>query len=410
MRGSACICYARRVTVIQLRATCALTLLLFSAPAVAQDAPVIVTPPVGDFSLPPSGQTPTPRPTATPAPAPTTTPAPVRPLPTATPTPSRPATRATPAPRPTPTSTPAPRATATPAPASAAPAPTAIETPAAALPTPEPDASPTVSSELTPQIAPAPAPARDGLPFWLIALLGGGALLAAGLGAGWLLGRRKRDVDEAPRLLTAPVDAPPAPPAIPATPPAPTPSPPARVSTPAPAPASPPVPAPEGTLVTELRPLRAAIREGKVLLDFELFVQNRGTESADNIRAVLALLGANAQQDEQLASFYGAARMAPGSEPFSIAPGGVFMLNGQVSLPDDAMPAVQVQGRTMFVPIVPVALRWYAGLSIKTLRDGFMVGTVPAPGSDKLGPLWLDRAPVGFGPLAAKRYVAKPLG
>jgi hypothetical protein len=163
-------------------------------------------------------------------------------------------------------------------------------------------------------------------------------------------------------------------------------------------------------LVTELRPLRAAIRDGLVTLDFELFIQNRGTESADNIRAVMALMGANAQQDEHIAGFHASARMTTGSEPFSIAPGGVFMLNGQVSLPDGQMPAVNVQGKPMFVPIVPVALRWYAGLSIKTLRDAFMVGTVPAPGGDKLGPLWVERAASGFGPLAAKRYVPKPPG
>lgn len=172
-------------------------------------------------------------------------------------------------------------------------------------------------------------------------------------------------------------------------------------------PARPAAPPPEGSLVTELRPLRAAIRDGLVTLDFELFVQNRGSDSADNVRAVFALFGANAQQDEHLARFHASARMAAGSEPFSIAPGGVFMLNGQVSLPDAQMPAVTVQGKPMFVPIVPIALRWYSGLSIKTLRDAFMIGTVPAPGRDKLGPLWVERAANGFGSLAAKRYVPK---
>jgi hypothetical protein len=159
-----------------------------------------------------------------------------------------------------------------------------------------------------------------------------------------------------------------------------------------------------------LRPLRATIANGRVTLDFELFVQNRGTESADNVRAVLALLGANSDQDVQIGQFHAAARLQAGSEPFSIAPGGVHMLNGQISVPDVQMPAVNVQGRPMFVPVVPVFLRWYAGLSIKTLRDAFMVGTVPAPGGDRLGPLWVERAASGFGPLAAKRYAPKVAG
>jgi hypothetical protein len=171
-----------------------------------------------------------------------------------------------------------------------------------------------------------------------------------------------------------------------------------------------PVPPPPGPLVTEIRPLRAAIRDGMVSIDFELYIQNRGPESADNVRAVLALFAANPDQDAQIAGFHGAARMAPGSEPFSIAPGGIHMLKGQVNQSGDQMRVVNVQGKPMFVPILPVALKWYAGLSIRTLRDSFMVGTVPAPGSDRLGPLWVERAADGFGRLAAKRYVPKDVG
>ncbi|WP_337848099.1 hypothetical protein [Sphingomonas sp.] len=159
--------------------------------------------------------------------------------------------------------------------------------------------------------------------------------------------------------------------------------------------------------MTELRPLRATLRDGMVSIDFELYIQNRGAEPADNVRAVLALFAASADQDAQIAAFHGAARMAPGSEPFSIAPGGIHMLKGQVTQSGDQMRVVHVQGKPMFVPILPVALKWYAGLSIRTLRDAFMVGTVPAPGSDRLGPLWVERAAEGFGRLAAKRYVPK---
>lgn len=144
-----------------------------------------------------------------------------------------------------------------------------------------------------------------------------------------------------------------------------------------------------------------------VAVDFELFIQNRGHEAAENIRAVLALLGANAEQDAQIASLHTAARMAAGLDPFSVAAGATQRLTGQVSLPGEKMQAVTVQGKAMFVPIVPVTLRWYAGLSIRTLRDAFMIGTAPQPGSDKLGPLWVERAGEGFGRLAAKRYVPK---
>lgn len=267
--------------------------------------------------------------------------------------------------------------------------------------------APALSAEPTPAASPAPAPASSELPFWLWPVLGGVLLLGGGL-VGWWMGRRRRRVDaDEPVVVVAPPE--------PASPPTPGPPPLNRKPTATPNPASPQrsappaplTPPPDGPLVAELRPLRAAIRDGMVTVDFELFVQNRGRESADNIRAVLALLGANAQQDEQVATFHAAARMAAGAEPFSLAPGGVYMLGGQVSLPGDRMPVVNVQGKPMFVPVIPVALKWYAGLTIRTLRDCFMVGTMPAQGGDRLGPLWVERAADGFGRLAAKRYAPR---
>jgi hypothetical protein len=258
----------------------------------------------------------------------------------------------------------------------------------------------------------------EALDAWLWPALGAAAALVVGLVAGLAIAgrrRRRREQDVEDAVAETPVIAAPPTPGPPAragvtTPPRPAPPP---AAAPRPAPAAPvivPVPPPPGPLVTEIRPLRAAIRDGMVSIDFELYIQNRGAETADNVRAVLALFAANPDQDAQIAGFHGAARMAPGSEPFSIAPGGIHMLKGQVTQAGDQMRVVNVQGKPMFVPILPVALKWYAGLSIRTLRDCFMIGTVPAPGSDRLGPLWVERAAEGFGRLAAKRYVPKDVG
>lgn len=400
------------MTATPLRATTALTLiLLLASPAAAQNSqrPTVITPPIGNFDINPN---PTPR---------------------ATPTP-------TPAPAPQPMVTPAPRATPSPRPATTQPAtrPTAQVD---AQPTPEPSPTRFGPSDFTPVATPqpgqgpVPAPAETGpapapgglqatteaLDAWLWPALGAAVALVVGLVAGIAIAgrrRRRRDADaeaeiaETPIVASPPTPGPPAragvvnPPAPPRPAPQPA-SPGPAAPQPAPAGAVAPVPPPPGPLVTEIRPLRAAIRDGVVSIDFELYIQNRGPESAENVRAVLGLFAANPDQDAQIAGFHAAARMAPGSEPFSIAPGGIHMLKGQVTQAGEQMRVVNVQGKPMFVPILPVALKWYAGLSIRTLRDSFMIGTVPAPGSDRLGPLWVERATEGFGRLAAKRYVPK---
>ena len=405
------------MTATPLRATTALTtILLLASPAAAQTSqrPTVITPPIGNFDINPN-PTPRPTPTPTPAPQPTVTPVPIPPRATPTPRP----TTAQPAERPTPQ----PAAQPTPQPSPTRFGPSDF-TPVA---TPQPGAS-----EAVPPVVVTPSPSATGivadtlgaLPAWAVPALGAAAALLLGLIAGLAIaGRRRRRREEeaedehaeTPVIAAPPTPGPPARAGVsnpPVTPrPAPQPVAPAPAARqPAAARAVAPVPPPPGPLVTEIRPLRAAIRDGVVSIDFELYIQNRGAETADNVRAVLALFAANPDQDAQIAGFHGAARMAPGSEPFSIAPGGIHMLKGQVSQAGEQMRVVNVQGKPMFVPILPVALKWYAGLSIRTLRDAFMVGTVPAPGSDRLGPLWVERAAEGFGRLAAKRYVPKNPG
>ncbi len=390
------------MTATPINATTALTLiLLLASPVVAQNAqrPTVITPPIGNFDINPN---PTPRATPTPSPAPQAmvTPVPIPP-------------RATPSPR---------------------PAATRASAPLEAQPTPQPSPTRFGPSDFTPVATPqpgqVPTPAETGptpalgglqataeaLDTWLWPALGAAAALVVGLVAGIAIAgrrRRRREAEAEAEIVDTPVIASPPTPGPPAragvvTPPAPQPvSPGTAAPQPAPAGAVAPVPPPPGPLVTEIRPLRAAIRDGVVSIDFELYIQNRGPEAADNVRAVLGLFAANPDQDAQIAAFHAAARMAPGSEPFSIAPGGIHMLKGQVTQAGEQMRVVNVQGKPMFVPIVPVALKWYAGLSIRTLRDSFMIGTVPAQGSDRLGPLWVERAAEGFGRLAAKRYVPK---
>lgn len=329
-----------------------------------------------------------PAPSPTPAPVPTPTPAPAASTaaPQAQPQRTMPVARATPTPREA-------------VPVAASPAPSASAVPTAV---PSPVAQPIPAPLPVQTVAPAPGAAST-TPPWIWAAAGAGGTALLGLGGWLLLGRRRREEDEAEDYQAEPVaiDAPPVqpPPGLGRAAPA-----------PAPAPVLPaaPAPAPLGADPFQLgiNPHRIVFAESEVLLEFELLIANSSGAAAENVRVAYAAMSAHARQDEVIAGFHGGPPGEPGGPPFDLPAGGGGRMPVRLAIPRSGVNVVEVGGRPMFVPIVLIDLRWRGGLSIRRFGADFILGT--AGQGDKLGPIWLDR-PAPTGQLAANRYLAKQM-
>jgi hypothetical protein len=348
------------------------------------------------------------------------------PTPAPTPTPSRPPnvmylpnvtperfTLGTPTPAPAPTPAlvppPAPVATATPratAPARAVPRPSAARAPLAES---TPSAASAPAAVPTPIATAAPAPAASapvasatqpaGTPGWLWMLIGAGATTLV-FGGIWALQRRRHT--EEPEVYEAPAAAPsppPAPPAVPARPVGPPPGLAPRAAPP------PPAAAPSGEpFEIILRPARIEVTERDIVLECELLIGNTHASAAENIRATMAMMTANPDQDRNIASFHANPMVDPAGTPFDLAAGAGGRMPVRLALPRELIHVVEVAGRPMFVPVVMIELKWRAGISIRRFGVDFMVGTAGQGG--KVGPIWLDRNQQAR-ELAATRYLPR---
>lgn len=404
-----------------------------AAPALAQQTPAPITPPI-DYSLPPGEGQQAPAPTPTPSPTPVPTPSPAR---VALPTPT-PAPRATPSPRASATPRPEPSATPTPAPEAAVPAPAATPAPVEAEPA-QPAALP------TPTATPALAPVAQGsdLRWWG---LGAAAVLTAL--AFWFFRRRRSDgfvevVAEpdpvpvaAPPPPPVPVQAPVVPPPAPrpvAAPPPPAPpkapaEPPQFLSRPAGAPLTPrpdipagtitafrsAAPAPAGTLTAfsrpapelgiELQPIRAGLEEDLGFCEFQFAILNQSDQAVSDMLVSAWMLTASAEQDARI--------LAHLAEPVDPAQHSRYALRPQehrehraaMGAPLDQLNVVEAAGRRFFAPIILVDARYRAeGGGQGRSSAAFMVGR-PNPTTGKLVPIYVDRGPLVVEGLTARPY------
>jgi hypothetical protein len=341
----------------------------------AQDTNSVVGPPqLKDFQLP--GQRTTPPAATPPAPRPQPAPTPARSTPPA----------AAPAPRREIPARPAERTPPRPAPERVAPAPQAAPPPATqqlqpAPPLPSPVQSPPPVAQPAPApVAPAPSTPRFNW-LWLLLLV---PLLGLGAFAGLRLRRRREARDEEDRASLAGTlgfarwveDEAPAP--EPAEP-EPTPEPAARPA--------------RAWLEIDIAPDRAAATETQAVLHYELTLRNTGQLAARNIRIDSRLF--NASADADIADFLaGPIHDQSGSPHIAIPPGEELRLGSAAGMPNEEVQAIQVQGRTIFVPSLAtkVAYDWDGGTASGRTARAWLVGR-ETEASAKMGPFRLDLGP-----------------
>ncbi|MEA3032433.1 MAG: hypothetical protein QOH86_449, partial [Sphingomonadales bacterium] len=166
---------------------------------------------------------------------------------------------------------------------------------------------------------------------------------------------------------------------------------------PAPAEADPrPDPAPQAArawLEIDIAPDRAAATDTQAVLHYELTLRNTGQVAARNIRIDSRLF--NASADADIADFLaGPIHDQSGSPQIAIPPGEELRLGSAAGMAKEEVQAIQVQGRTIFVPSLAtkVAYDWDGGAASGRTARAWLVGR-ETEASTKMGPFRLDLGP-----------------
>ena len=152
-------------------------------------------------------------------------------------------------------------------------------------------------------------------------------------------------------------------------------------------------------LNVQFQPDRAVVTEQEVLLQFDVILTNSGSAPARDVLVDAKLVPAHAGQDQEIAAFFqqpqdGGDRMA------AIPPLGKVALKSAVRLPIDQLRSFEVEGRTLFVPLVAFNILFRSGAGEGQASASYLVGR----GNDddeKLAPFRLDLGPRIFRGLSA---------
>lgn len=181
--------------------------------------------------------------------------------------------------------------------------------------------------------------------------------------------------------------------------PAPTPPAPPAPSAPAPA-----VAAGSGVVGLAIRPWlnlefipdRAAATQTEAVVQYELLIKNVGNMVAGNIRVQARMFNAGADQDEQINAFF-SQKIGTGpsvSKVLAIPPRKGARLRSAVSMSNEEVREISVQGRRLFIPLVAINVlyEWGNGRSGQTAAS-YLVGREPDAPEGKMGPFRLDLGP-----------------
>jgi hypothetical protein len=248
----------------------------------------------------------------------------------------------------------------------------------------------------------------------LLALIGGGAFIV------WSRRGKSRRHDDPGRLafagLVADTDgaATPNPPARPRADPVPPRAQPTPRPDPVPPPASKPAPRPpvddglikSTALKPELNfqfvPDRAVVTENEVLLQFDVVLTNSGAAPARDVLVEAKLVPAHAGQDAEIAAFFQQPE-ATGDRMAGIPPFGKVSLKSAVRLPLDQLRSFEVDGRTLFVPLVAFNILFRGGGGEGQASASYLVGR-GTDADEKLAPFRLDLGPRIFRGLSARPH------
>jgi len=281
--------------------------------------------------------------------------------------------------------------------------------------------APTPSSGQPPSFAPATFPqptsavsspvedtGSDSFPLWpwiaaLLAAIGAGAWYFRHQRSGYAFAGAGGD---ASAFDLSPAPAPPRAAPIPKPQPAP------RAPVPDAAPAPKPATAPVGIVSTRLRPWleiefspeAAIVDDEKGAIQFEVTLFNSGSAPAREVHVEGALFNASPDQDQVLGQFF-AQPGGQGGDRITVPPLQRMSFRSVVSLPREQLRLFEVEGRTLFVPLVGFNAVYSFSNGQGQTSTSFIVGR--NSNGEKMAPFRIDQGAKTFRGLGAREHTLR---
>ena len=173
-------------------------------------------------------------------------------------------------------------------------------------------------------------------------------------------------------------------------------------------PAEAPKPAGDGSIVStnlkpqltvQFQPDRAVISDSDVMLQFDVIVTNNGSAPARDVLVEARMICAHSEQDSEIAGFF-QQPIGKGDRIAAVQPLGRLALKSAVKLPLSQVRSFDVEGRTLFVPLVAFNILYSGGMQTSA---SFLVGR-GTEADEKLAPFRLDLGPRIFRGLSARSH------
>jgi hypothetical protein len=167
----------------------------------------------------------------------------------------------------------------------------------------------------------------------------------------------------------------------------------------------------QGIISTRLRPWleiefqpQAAIIDGeKGSIQFEVVIFNSGSAPARDVLVEAALFNAGTDQDQQLSAFFG--RQLGQSDGTTIPPLQRMSFRSIVTLPRDQLRLFEVEGRTLFVPVVGFNVHYRFSSGTGQSSTSFIVGRNNA--GEKMAPFLVEKGSKTYRGLATREHTLR---
>ncbi len=152
-------------------------------------------------------------------------------------------------------------------------------------------------------------------------------------------------------------------------------------------------------------PEMATVSLAKLTIKGKMRIVNNGHADAKSMQLRAAIISANANQDQQIAAFYGDAQV-PSNAIGTAKIGEQIVMDIDLTIPLSELSSFSLGTKQLFAPIVVANVDYGWGDDAENARDRkkltCLIGREATPPKPKMGPLRLDLGPRSFAPLGQR--------